>query len=174
MTKSRNVIPVRMAKISKDDQVSVTAVTSLRDAIAVDNIREILEDFEKQYKQILKEISAMLNEMKQSKKTDLRKCWRIGDMIYKLVHKAREEGIALTNYERTLARDLGISPSRIFHFLRFRELHPTLSDVNLLIPWTWYIELNYVKDLHKLKKLQGDIKDGKIKIVRELKKLVSS
>lgn len=116
MTESRNVIPVRMAKISKDDQSSVTAIASLQDAMVVDNIREILEDFEKQYKQMVKEIDAILSEMKKSRKTDTLMCWNIGDMVYHLLYKARKEGIALTNYERTLARDLHISPSRIFYF----------------------------------------------------------
>lgn len=172
MPESRNIIPVRMAKISKDDQSSVTAVTRLQDVMAVDNIREILADFEKQYKQMVKEIGTILSEMKGSTKTDPLMCWKIGDMVYHMLHKARKEGIALTNYERTLARDLHISPSRIFYFLRFRELHLTLSDVDLSIPWSWYLELNFVKDQKKLKSYETDIKNGRIKTIKELKMLI--
>lgn len=172
MTKSRNIIPIHMIKISNDDQDSVTAVTSLQDAMVVDNIREILEGFEKQYKQMVKEISTMLNEIKKSNRRDPLICWKIGNIIYNLVYETRKKGIAFTNYQRTLARDLHISQSRISYFLRFRELHPTIHDVNPSIPWTWYIELNLIKDHQKLKRLEADIKTGKIKTFKELKRLV--
>lgn len=170
---SRNAIPIRIARASNDGLESLTAVTNLRNAMAVDNIREILERFEEEYRETIQRISDMLNQLKTSKKTDPIVCWKIGDMIHNLLHnKAKKYRISLTNYERTFARDLHISPSRISYFLHFRELHPKLSDVDPSIPWSWYLELNLIKDLKKLREIEQDIKNGKITTIKQLKRII--
>ena len=167
-----NRIPVRMTKISQGED-SVTAITGLQDAVKVENIRQLLDDFQKEYKQMVKDISNILVKAKESRKADLMAYWKVGDLIYGLLaKKAVKNGLVLINYERTLARDLGISPSRVFYFLKFREQHPDVNDVKMNIPWAWYTQLNSVKDPHKLRLLESDIINGKIRNMDELKKAI--
>jgi hypothetical protein len=113
--------------------------------------------------------------MKRDEKTNLNTYWKVGDSIHNLLRsKAIVKGLALTNYERTMARDLGISPSRIHYFLHFRELHPSIKDVSPSISWTWYIELNKLGSIEKVKRFEIEIQNGKYKNVKDLKLAVQT
>ncbi len=171
---SKKIVPVRITKVSKDDPDSLAAITGFQNAVEVDNIREILEQFQQEYKKTIKEIGNLLSKMKGGK-TDPRTYWKVGDLIHNLLRsKAIVKGLALTNYERTMARDLEISPSRIHYFLHFRELHPIARDVNPSISWTWYIELNRLGSIDKVKRFETDIVNGKFKDTEELKIAIRS
>jgi hypothetical protein len=51
---SKKIVPVRITKVSKDDPDSLAAITGFQDAVAVDNIREILHQFQQEYKKQFK------------------------------------------------------------------------------------------------------------------------
>jgi hypothetical protein len=66
---------------------------------------------------------------------------------------------------------MNISPSRIFYFIQFRRLYKSLSEIDEKIKWSWYLELIKVEDAKQRREIETRIKSGKIKDIKELKRL---
>ncbi len=136
-------------------------------------IRKKIERLKNEYSVLIREIKQMLAQLKSKKGGDPILNWKISDKIYDfLKKKAPMHGVFVTNYERTLARELKISPSRIAYFTQFRRLYSTISAVDKRIKWSWYLELMKISDAQKRKKIEDQIKAGQINDIKELKKFL--
>ncbi len=178
MEKSRgkDLVPVRLEvvkDISGNSRISVVteAKETLLKMLEGHDHRRKIEQLKNEYNALIKEIKQMFGRVKSKKGGDPILYWQISDKIYDFLQKkAPMQGVFVTNYERTLARELNISPSRIAYFTQFRRLYPTVNAVDKRIKWSWYLELMKIGDAQKRKKIEDKIKAGQIKDINELKK----
>ncbi|MGC8719214.1 MAG: hypothetical protein ACP5TY_04305 [Thermodesulforhabdaceae bacterium] len=102
------------------------------------NIRQELAYLEEDYSVLIKTIRDIIAVSSQSRRTDPRLYWLVGDMIIRFLERIDDIGFYLMQQNNTLARDIGVSQSSIEKIVSFRRRFSKLSMVNPTIPWAKY------------------------------------
>lgn len=163
-------LAIRMVKVPEYNDKIAIATTDIRFLSSNINNKELIQSFEKKYNEIITKCKALISSLSKNhdNKKKLNIHWRVGDLIYKLLLYARNKNLELINYERSIGRDIDVTPSKIYYLLHFRLQHEKISGINTSIPWSWYCELTKIKQKDKLREIENEIAEGKIRTKKEL------
>jgi hypothetical protein len=125
-----------MNEKQKNRFVAATSINNLYNKSP--NIRQELAYLENDYSFLIKSIRDTMSQSLQTKKSDPRLYWLVGDSIVRFLERIEDIGFYLLNQNKTLSRDIGISENSIKKIISFRKRFIKLSTVNPTIPWVKY------------------------------------
>jgi hypothetical protein len=143
--------PVEILKIRDPDGVERIRLTlAFQDAIQNPSLNKQIIYLQEKYLDTIKKCEDLIINIRESKKSagDPILKWRISNVIYNFLMEAEANGFVITNFPRSLSRDLGLSISHIDYFIEFKKTYPSIEMVNKKINWDKYKEILDVPNPH--------------------------
>jgi hypothetical protein len=165
-------IPVEINKIMDPDGIKRIRLTiAFQDAIQKTSLNEPIIYLQEKYIDTIKKCEDLIVHIRECKKNagDPILKWHLSDVIYNFLTGAKENGFVITNFTRSLSRDLGLSLSHINYLIEFRMTYPKIEMVNKKINWDRYKEILDVSDHHIRQLIIEKILNGEIRTRNEIR-----
>jgi hypothetical protein len=164
--------PVEILKIKDPDGIERIRLTiAFQDAIQNPSFNKQIIYLQEKYLDIIKKCEDLIIHIRESKKSagDPVLKWYLSDVIYNFLMEAEENGFVITNFSRSLSRDLGLSLRHIDYLIEFRMTYPNIEMVNKKINWDRYKEILDISDHPTRQLLIEKILNGDIKTRNEIR-----
>ena len=165
-------IPLEITKIKDPDGLERVRLTiAFQDAIQNTSLNIKIIHLQEKYIYTIKKCKEMIDYMRESRKNagDPILKWHLSNEIYNFLLETEQNNIIITNFRKSLSRDIGLSLRLINSLIAFRESYSEIKMVNKKINWDRYREILDISDNHLRQLMFEKILNGEIRTRTDIK-----